>query len=112
MPGALFRSTFIAFHLTLGVVLLILSVMTLSHALGPQAGGASHHLALLAGVEGLAAFLFLLPGTVRVGGVGLLLTFAVAIAMHAMRGEFPGPLLIYAAGTVLVMAHGSAWGRA
>jgi hypothetical protein len=105
------RRAFIVFHLTLGVVLLILSVMTLRSAIAPGAGGPDHHVAILAGVEALAALLFLLPGTLRVGSAGLLLVFAVAIVFHALRGEFPGPLLIYAAGTAFVMAHGSAWGR-
>ncbi len=49
-----------------------------------------------------------LPRTVRLGGAGLLLTFTSAIFIHALRGEFPGPLLIYAAGTAFVTAHGSA----
>jgi hypothetical protein len=111
MPGIPLRRAFVVFHVTLGVVLLILSVMTLRNAIAPQAGGPEHHVAILAGLEALAALLFLLPGTLRVGGVGLLLVFAVAIVVHALRGEFPGPLLIYAAGTALVMAHGSAWGR-
>ena len=46
----------------------------------------------------------------RAGGVVLLSTFAIAIVAHAFRGEFPGALLVYAAGTVFVMAHGPAQG--
>jgi multisubunit Na+/H+ antiporter MnhB subunit len=111
MPGIPVRRAFIAFHLTLGVVLLILSVMTLRNAIAPRAGGPEHHIAILAGVEAVSALLFQFPGTLRVGGAGLLLVFAVAIVSHALRGEFPGPLFIYAAGTALVMAHGGAWGR-
>jgi hypothetical protein len=112
MPDASVRRAFLAFHVTLGVVLLILSAMTLRRAMAAGAGGPEHHVAILAAIEGVAALLFLIPGTMRVGGAGLLLTFAVAIVIHATRGEFPGPLLIYAAGTAFVMAHGSAWGRA
>lgn len=112
MPATPARRAFIVFHLTLGVVVLILSVMALRSAIARRAGGPEHHIAVLAAVEALSAILFLVPGTLRVGGAGLLLVFAVAAAFHVLRGEFPGPLLIYAAGTVFVMAHGSAWGRA
>ncbi len=112
MAGTSLRRAFLAFHLTLGIVVFILSVTTLHHALRAADGLRSHHLAILAGVEALSAILFLIPGTLRIGGVGLLLTFAAAIVVHALRGEFPGPVLIYAAGTVLVIVHGSAWGGA
>ncbi len=110
MAGTSLRRAFLAFHLTLGIVVFILGVTTLHHALRGADGTRSHHLAILAGVEAISAILFLIPGTLRIGGVGLLLTFAAAIVVHTLRGEFPGPVLIYAAGTVLVMVHGSAWG--
>ena len=35
----------------------------------------------------------------RAGGAVLLLVFAIAIVAHALRGQFPGTLLVYAAGT-------------
>jgi hypothetical protein len=110
MAGSSLRKAFLAFHLTLGIVVFILGVMTLHHSLRAAGGLQSHHLAILAGVEAISAILFLIPGTLRIGGLGLLLTFAAAIVVHALQGEFPGPILIYAAGTVLVMVHGSAWG--
>lgn len=112
MPATPLRRAFLAFHLTLGIVVFILSVTTLHHALRGAGGLPSHHLAILAGVEATSAILFLIPVTLRIGGAGLLLTFAAAIVVHVLRGEFPGPVLIYAAGTVLVMVHGSAWGGA
>ena len=90
-------------------MLLILSVSTLRHAMGLAGGASDHHLVILASIEASSALLFLFPLTMAVGGIGLLVTFAVAIAIHLSRGEFPGPLLIYAAGTLLVMVHGSAW---
>lgn len=100
--------TFAIFHATLGIVVFVASVTTLLRALGWQGGGAPHphHLALLAGIEALGALLFLVPPTVRAGGVLLLATFALAIAVHFLRGEFPAQLFVYAAGTALVMVHG------
>ena len=99
--------TFAVFHVTLGIVVFIASVTTLLHALGWHRGGVQlHRLALLAGIEALAALLFLVPPTLRVGGVLLLGTFALAITVHLVSGEFPAPLFVYAAGTALVMVHG------
>jgi hypothetical protein len=100
--------TFAVFHATLGIVVFVASMTTLLRALGWQGGGVPHlhHLALLAGIETLGALLFLVPPTVGVGGVLLLGTFALAIAVHLLRGEFPAQLFVYAAGTALVMVHG------
>jgi uncharacterized membrane protein YphA (DoxX/SURF4 family) len=39
-------------------------------------------------VEAAAAILFLLPAAARVGGCGLLLTFAAAVAMHVHLGHY------------------------
>lgn len=36
----------------------------------------------------------------------LLVTFAAALIAHALRAEFAGALLVYAAGTLFVMVHG------
>jgi hypothetical protein len=102
--------SFQIFHLTLGAVVLAQSVETALFAapLSSQAG-ASPHLFVLAAVEAAAALLFLMPRTLRVGGWLLLATFAAALVAHALRGELLGTLLVYAAGTLLVMTHGSAW---
>jgi hypothetical protein len=37
----------------------------------------------------------------------LLAVIAVASLIHILRGEFAGPLLIYAAGVLFVMVHGA-----
>ena len=107
------RRAFIAFHLTLGIVVLLQSLITVLHASG--IGGAqhpNHHLVFFAGAEVVAALLFLLPLTLRVGAWSLLLIFAAAVAFHALHGELQSTLLVYAAGVVLVMVHGSAFGKA
>jgi hypothetical protein len=107
MPPRRLVFAFLALWLTLGLVLLVASVRTFMAA----SGGSLHapgsiHLALLAGVEAMAAALFLLPPTMRLGGSLLLVTFAVALLAHAHAGEFRMDLLLYAAGTAFVMVHG------
>jgi hypothetical protein len=106
------RRSFIAFHLTLGLTLLVLSVRTAIEALAAHASHASPHVAALGILEGVGAALFLWPRTVRVGGVVLLLSIGLALLAHAAAGQFRGDLLVYAAGTWFVMVHGAAWGVA
>ena len=113
MSSPALRRAFIAFHLTLGVVVLAQSLITVLDAF--VAGGARHSnyaLAVFAGAEVLAALLFLLPATLKAGAWALLVIFAVAVAFHALHGELQSTLLVYAAGVVLVMVHGSASGKA
>lgn len=105
MSGMSLRRPFTVFHVTLGLVVLVESVETVLHALGLRGGAVNHHLVLLAGVEAIGAALFLFPPTLLAGGAAMLATFAIAIVVHAGRGEFPLNLLVFAAGTVLVMAR-------
>jgi uncharacterized membrane protein YphA (DoxX/SURF4 family) len=58
--------------------------------------------------------LFLIPRTLRIGAVGLLVTFAVAFVAHAHQREFRGELLLFAAVVLFVAVHGAvplAWPR-
>ena len=106
------RRSFIAFHLTLGAVVLVESLITVLRAHG--AGGASHArlgVAVLAGAEAVAALLFILPATLRLGAVSLLAIFLFAVAFHGLHGELQLTLLVYAAGVLFVMVHGSAFRR-
>lgn len=97
------QTAFVLFHVTLALVVAQLSVSTLIHAhSGPRA---NPHLVLLAGAEALAALLFLVPATLRVGGSALLLIFAFAFIFHGLHGEWATQLLIFGAGVWLVMAH-------
>lgn len=103
------RRAFMAFYLTLGIVVFVQSARTALTAAGLMSSAALNwHVLALAGAEALGALLFLWRPAVRPGGVVLLLTFAIAVTAHAFRGEFPGALLVYAAGTAFVMAHGPA----
>src|SRR5262245_59868904 len=107
MPEPSLRRAFLVFHVTLGLVVLFESVRTFLAA----AGAVRHdpHIALLAGVEAIGALLFLIPRTLKAGGALMLLSFAIAIVVHAARGQVPATLAVYAAGVVFVMVHGSAW---
>lgn len=107
MPPRRLVVAFLGLWFTLGAVVFVASVRTMLGALSGAVHGPPHvHIALLAGIEALAAALFLVPRTVRIGGVGLLLTFAVALLAHALAGEFQMILVLYAAATIFVMVHG------
>jgi len=106
------RRSFIIFHLTLGVVVLAQSLITVFQI---NRSDFSKHarlgVAVLAGAEALAALLFIVPATLRVGAVVLLAIFFFAIAFHGLHGELQSTLLVYAAGVFFVMTHGSAFGK-
>ena len=98
------RRSFIAFHLVLGLTLLYLSLRTALHALG--AGPGDSHVVVLGFVEGTGAVLFLIPWTLRIGGILLLLTIGLATVMHLLSGQLRGDLVVYGVGTWFVMVHG------
>jgi hypothetical protein len=96
------RSTFVAFHLTLGFALLWGSVHTLLHL-----GEGDPHARVIGGVEALGAAAFLVPRTLRGGAAVLFGTILLAAVIHAARGEWRPDLLVYAAGVLFVAVHGS-----
>lgn len=98
--------SFMVFHIVLGLGLLLLSLKTLWRVLGPGAGPLNLQVTLLAAVEAIGAFLFLVPGSVRLGATLLILTLAVAFFMHARIGDWRIDLVIYAVGAWLVAAKG------
>ncbi len=94
----------------LGLVVFLLSISALRRAMAPQPhGNFNLHLVILAAAEALAAILFLIPKTLDIGGTVLLVVFAIAVAVHGIRGELS--LFVYAAGVLLVMVHGSAFSK-
>jgi hypothetical protein len=109
MASPTLRRSFFAFHLTLGLTLLLFSARTAIEALVPAAGHANPHIGLLAIIEATGASLFLFRRTLRVGGALLLLSIGLALLVHATSGQFRGDLLIYATATWFVMIHGPAW---
>jgi hypothetical protein len=93
----------------LGIVLFVLSVRTVRLALGFHH---DPHALVLGAIEAVAALVFLIPKTMRVGGTALLLVLALAAVFHTLRGEFAGPLLVDAAGVLFIMVHGAISPRA
>jgi hypothetical protein len=93
---------FVALWWTLGIVVLIESARPFVRDL-TGVEPITPPLATLAGAEIIGALLFLSPRMVRYGAGILLAVFAVAIVVHFVSGEFPGPLLVYAAGAFYVL---------
>ncbi len=62
----------------------------------------------ISGCEAVAAILFLIPATLRVGGWALMVIFAWAILLHSWHGYLNQlPLVIYGAGVFAVMTLGA-----
>lgn len=101
------RNPLLVLRLVVGLVSLWQSATTLQHGFG---AGSWHHglAAILRGVaaaEIVAAILFLIPATKRVGGWLLLGVFAIAMALHALHGEWGfGGLVVYATAVWVVLA--------
>jgi len=93
---------FSVFHYTLAIVVLIQSLFAVFHSLRtPLEGHVGTLLPWFAGLEAVAAVLFLIPKTIKIGGWILLAIFAFAIVVH---GPLQGaPLFVYTAGVLLVM---------
>ena len=102
------RRSFVGFHLTLASVVFVQSVLAIFKALLAEPD-ANWHLFILASVEAVAAILFVIPVTLRVGGIALCLVFFVAFTAHAIVGEFELGLLVYGAGTVFILFHGAGY---
>ena len=96
----------LALRWAVGVVVLI---EALHFALSPAAAAHFGRTGLapwirpaLGWVEAAAALLFLAPAAARVGGCGLLLTFAAAVAVHVHLGDYGiGALIVYTAAVVV-----------
>jgi uncharacterized membrane protein YphA (DoxX/SURF4 family) len=90
---------------TAGIVVFYLGAKTAYQGL-QRGSGHDLHLVLLGSVEALAALLFLIPRSLRIGAVALLLVFAAAFLLHALRFELRGDLLVYAGAVSFVAVHG------
>lgn len=110
MNHNMLRRSFIAFHVTLCAVVFIESISTALHSMGSQKHS-DVAVAIFATAEAVAALLFLVPAMMKWAGSALLVIFAIALALHAVQGQFLSTLLVYAAGVCFVMVHGSAFGR-
>jgi len=72
-----------------------------------QLRGEAHHALLLLGLaELVAAILFLIPRTLRIGGISLIVVFAIAAVFHLLHREFNiGSLVVYAAAAFAVLSN-------
>lgn len=71
-----------------------------------QLHGATHHALVVLGLAELAAaILFLIPRTVRLGGISLMAVFGVAALFHLLHGEYDiGHLAVYGAAAFAVVS--------
>ena len=104
MPPRSVLRAFLSLWVISGLALFYASAMTVRDAW--FGGHANFHLAALGSLETLAALLFVLPSTLRLGAAGLLGTFAVAFAVHLAAGQVRADLLLYAAAVTFVAVHG------
>jgi uncharacterized membrane protein YphA (DoxX/SURF4 family) len=109
------KTTFSAFSMalfrwTVGVVVLLESVdfvlsASTAHFLA-KAGLPSWLQQVLGGAEIVAAVLFLVPSTARIGSYLLLVIFAFAALLHFLHGQYNvGALAVYAAAVLVCLAH-------
>jgi hypothetical protein len=99
------RPPFLLLHVTLGLMLGVGGAMTAWSASGPHAA----HLVVLGSFEAVAAMLFLVPKTLRLGAAGLLLSCGAALVAHAAMSQWRGDLLVYMAAVMFVALHGPAY---
>jgi uncharacterized membrane protein YphA (DoxX/SURF4 family) len=105
MPPRSLVRTFVLLWWTLGLALLVGSIQTVRAPLD-SSGHPNPHLVLLGSIEAVAALLFLIPRTLRLGASGLLLTLAVALLVHAGMHQLRWDLLVDAAAVLFVAVHG------
>ena len=99
------RPTFVLLHVTLGLMLGVGGAMTAWSGSGPHAT----HLVVLGSFEAVAAVLFLLPQTLRLGSAGLLLSCGTAFIAHAAMSQWWGDLLVFMVAVLFVAIHGPAY---
>ncbi|HUF10727.1 MAG TPA: hypothetical protein VMO47_15510 [Rhodothermales bacterium] len=105
------RRAFQVFHAVLALGLLVMSLISLQHALHEINEPGHGHLAFVMGLEALGALLLLIPRTVQWGGAALLVVLLPGFVNEVVHGDWEFHLLIYAAGVWFIMARGAAWGR-
>ncbi|MFI5235898.1 MAG: hypothetical protein ACHQXA_09320 [Gemmatimonadales bacterium] len=108
MPPLTRTRAFLVLYVTLGVVIAIESLQTVTAALH---GGLNHHdhfhALVLGTAETISAVVFLIPRMMRQGALALLIIFALAFGIHLIDGRANLDLLIYAAAVLFVRVHGA-----
>ena len=98
------HTIFLIFYYTLGIVVCLQSVQTAWYSAGiGTAYPPNIPLICLAGAEAIAAILFLIPATMKIGAWILLVIFGIAILIHGHNGELHSTLFVYAAGVLLIL---------
>jgi len=99
-------------HWTVGLVILLEGYRTFYGSLGRlddvgHAGAMAWVRLGISGPEIVAALLFLIPFTTRVGGYALLIILGLAIAIHGLHREFGGLeiLLLYTVAVYVTLAY-------
>jgi hypothetical protein len=101
------RIVFAIFRMVLVGVIVVESLITLVHSLhSTTESRLGSILPYFAGLEGLAALMLLIPKTVKFGGVILFGIFAAALVVHGPAQQMP--LIVYAAGVLLLMSNAPA----
>jgi uncharacterized membrane protein YphA (DoxX/SURF4 family) len=107
MPSRDLVRAFLLLYLVTGMVVLFQSLQTVWAAhLGAIRPPDRIHAMILGSLEAVAAVLFLIPRTMRLGAVGLLAVFVTAFALHATHGGPDLGLMIYAAVVLFIRVHG------
>jgi hypothetical protein len=97
------RTGLLILRIALGVVV---GVNSAALVVSQVRGHPQHALLVLGLTELVAAILFLIPRTVRLGGISLMVVFAAAALFHFLHGESSiGFLVVYAAGANAVVAE-------
>jgi hypothetical protein len=105
-PRSLVRA-FLALYVTVGVIVLLESLLTVHGAL--HGGFAPHdrpHALTLGILEAAAAILFLIPKAMRWGAAALLAIFALAFSLHFLGGHPNLDLPVFAAAVAFIRVHG------
>ena len=89
----------------LGLILALEGTLTLIHSLSVHH---DPHSIAFGATETVAAMLFILPRTMRVGGCILFCAFLIGAGIHLLHGEFPSEHLVYALAVLLVMTGAGA----
>jgi DoxX-like family len=102
----------VALRGTVGIVVLLESVhFTLFVASGhhvPKIGLPQSFWVALGAGEAVAALLFLVPATRRIGAYALLVIFGIAMVVHVLHGQFGvGDLVVYAMAVIVGMTSES-----
>ncbi len=104
-PRNLFWS-FLALWIVTGLLLLVGGVQSILQTRGVSPPETPRFV-LLGGFQAVAALLFLIPRTLRIGAAGLLAAITIVFVVNAGLGHFRGDLLLDGVAVLFVLIHGA-----